>query len=472
MNVLILHLNSLGKTFQLGLAYIASILRDKKHAVYFLSLSYLDKISIEDEMKNDIQLILISVTTDSFELCKNIVNFLNSKSNVSIIIGGIHPTIRPEECIALDGIMGICIGEGEYPLVELAEALEQKKDYTKINNLWVKREGKIYKNELRDLIQDLDSLPLPDYSIFKKYFDFEWLPIILSRGCPYNCSYCCNHSLRLLFKGKGRYLRHHSVPYSIKVVEQLIKQFPKVETIEFFDDTFTINIKWLHEFLKEFSKFKVKFVCNTRFDLMNEDMIKLLSGSGCVRINAGVECGNEKLRKEVLRRQTISDKQIIDGAKLLKKYNIRLYRHNMVGLPYETEEDILKTIELNKKIQVEEAQVSIFNPYPATYLGKICEDNNWINKKLKATSYNDFTLLETPFIPPHLVNYYFLVFPSMVFDSGVHLQVKKAIFWLLHFFNNKPYIFLRNAKVNLLLKTGTRRKRFLKKLGSITRKIA
>lgn len=445
MNLLLLNLNPLGKSFQIGLSYISASLKKRGHKVIFSSLAELDKKSIESLiLKEKIELVLMSLTTNSFELCREISIFIKKRFNLPILLGGIHPTIFPEKCLEIEGVLGICIGEGEYPSAELAECIEKGKDYTRIKNLWIKKGDSIYKNEIRPLIKNLDILPYPDYSLFKDTFDFE-IPVMLSRGCPYNCSYCCNHTLHRIYHGKGSILRAHSVDYSIRLIKSLLKQFPKVNAIEFFDDTFTIDLKWLKAFLKEFSKLGIKFACNTRFDLINEDLIRLLSESGCKRINVAIECGNEKIRKMVLKRN-ISNEEIISKSKIIKKYGIKMYTHNMVGLPYETKKNILETIALNKKVQPDFFQVSIFNPYPKTDLGELCIAKKWVNSKKKAKSYWDFTELKTPFIKPHLVNYYFLAFKSMVKNSGFKLRLKKILFWILHLDNNRLYLLLRQER--------------------------
>lgn len=444
MNVLLIHLNPLIKTFQLGLAYIASVLKENGHNITFLSLTTLDKKAIDKEIKkNKTDIVLISVATDSFELCKKVIRFINKRTNIPILLGGMHPTVCPEECIELEGILGICIGEGEHATCELLDAIEHNRDYTNIKNLWIKRNGVIYKNSVRPLIQNLDTLPSPNYDIFEGQIDFRILPMIVSRGCPFNCTYCCNHTLRKLYKGKGKFLRYHSIDYSIKMISRLLKQFSSIREIEFYDDTFTINKLWLRDFLKEFSKLNVKFICNSRFDVLDEDLIRLLADSGCIRMNVAIESGNERIRKEVLGR-AMTNVNIIEKSRLIKKYKIRLHTHNMVGIPNEKEENILETIELNRTIRPASVQVSIFNPYPKTDLGELCINKNWIDKKLKSSSYFDFTVLKTPFISPHRVNYYFLAFYSLVYDSGLILQIKKVIFWMMHLHNNSLYIILRN----------------------------
>lgn len=448
MKVLIIHLNPAGGlVFQIGLAYITSILELRGHSISFLFLSNLDKNKILNMITEaKINIIFISVTTDSFELCKRVTAFLHKKTNLPIFLGGIHPTISPDECIELEGVSGLCIGEGEYPSCDLVDAIEHGNDYTNIQNIWVKNNGRVYKNELRSLVQNLDELPFPNYEIFRKYFkNFKVLPVMLSRGCPFNCTYCCNNTFRRLFKGKGAYLRNHSTDYGIKLIKGLLKQFPETESIEFFDDTFTVNKERIREFSKQFLPLGVNFICNSRFDIIDEELVKLLATSGCIKVNAAIECGDEKIRREVLKRP-ISDKDIIEKSRLLKKYKIGLYAHNMVGVPYETEKEILKTIELNKMIKPDVIAVSVFNPYPKSDLGVLCEQKNWIDKRLQTTSFHEFTVLKTPYIKPHVVDYYLIASESMVYERGFFLYVKKFLYWLVHFRHNRAYLLLRRLK--------------------------
>lgn len=446
MNVLLIHLNPQGATFQIGLSYIASILEAKKNKVNFLFLSKVDRNKIINEVsQTQAEIALISVTSDSFELCKDVAACLK-KIAVPVLLGGIHPTISPEECIGIKSVLGVCVGEGEYAASEMVEAIERDSDYRNIQNMWIRDNGSIYKNNVRPYIQNLDELPQPNYEIFRRYFgEFKVLPVILTRGCPFDCSYCCNHTLRKIYDGKGRFIRTHGIAYSISLIRHLLSKFPTVNSIEFFDDTFTLNNEWLGGFLREFRKIGINFICNSRFDIINEELVKLLSISGCSKINAAVECGDEKIRKDVLRR-TVSNEEIIEKAKLLKRYKISLFTHNMVGVPYENEKSISKTVELNRLIKPDAMQVSIFNPYPKSDLGNMCMENGWIDKNLKTTSFHDFTTLRTPFVKPHIVDYYLIAFESMVYGKGFRLKFKKLLFWFFSFHHNFIYLILRRCK--------------------------
>ena len=145
-----------------------------------------------------------------------VINHLK-KLNIPIVYGGIHATISPDLCIKENNI--ICIGEGEEAIVELANSIKDKQDITKIKNLWVKKDGKIIKNEVRPLI-DLNKLPFADYDI-KNHYILEKSKIVpfkekhlngqifyqTIRGCPNSCTYCSNRYLKNLYHDKGAIIR-------------------------------------------------------------------------------------------------------------------------------------------------------------------------------------------------------------------------------------------------------------------------
>ena len=135
---------------------------------------------------------------------------IKQRSNALIVSGGTHPTYFPE-VLNEDSVDVICRGEGDVALVELADKYEKGKDITKIKDLWVKKNGKIFQNELRELVEDLDSLPFLDRDIYYKRYKFlREIPtkrFMTGRGCVANCTFCYNPTIKKMYKGKGKYVR-------------------------------------------------------------------------------------------------------------------------------------------------------------------------------------------------------------------------------------------------------------------------
>lgn len=322
-------------------------------------------------------IVAFSITSMENEWATDIAKKVKKENIALTVFGGPHPTYFPE-FIKNDFVDVVCVGEGEGAFVDLVEAINKKKDITKIKNLWVKKDGKIYKNELRPLINDLDSYPLPDKEIYYKYKFLRNIPtkrILVSRGCPYACSYCFNRLYSTMYKGKGRFVRFRKPEKIIQEIKELKARYP-LKTISFSSDTFTLNHKWLFEFLDLYKKeLKIPFICNSRPNEMTEEVAKKLSEAGCFYTSFGVEAGNERIRIEILKRN-VTNQQIIDAAKYLRKYGIKYITFNMCGLPTETLKEAFETMELNAKIKSNISTPTVLQPIKGTEIYKFVEDND------------------------------------------------------------------------------------------------
>ncbi|MFZ5366490.1 MAG: B12-binding domain-containing radical SAM protein [Patescibacteria group bacterium] len=284
---------------------------------------------------------------------------------IFILLGGSHPTYYPD-IVKEKGVDGIIRGEAEGAVLDLLKALEQKKSLTKIKNLWLKKGKRIHKNPLRPLIEDLDSLPVPLRGIYYQYNFLKNASVkqfLTGRGCPYNCTFCSNHLLRQMYQGKGKYLRRHS---PLRVIQEIKEVWEKYgfKTISFTDDVFTVDKNWLKEFLPLYrKKIGVPFMVNVTANSLDEELAKMLKKAGCYGIAMGIESGSQEMRFKVLKK-FITDKQIFEGGRLAKKYNLVLKTYNILSLPGETLQDAIKTIKINAALKPLSATASLLQPYP------------------------------------------------------------------------------------------------------------
>lgn len=286
-------------------------------------------------------------------------------------------------------------------MLDLANALDKKDEIANIPNLWVKKDGRVYKNDLRPLTQDLDEFPFPDRDIYSKYLFFRLehtKMFITSRGCPYDCSYCYNQKLRDLYRNKGKYLRHRKVE---KVIEEikLLKNTHQLKTVCFMDDTFIFDRNWVSEFLRIYKKeINLPFFClGTADRLPDEELIQEFKISGCYGIYFGIESGNEEIRHKVLNKK-VSNEQIIKAARLLKKYGLKFRAYNMIGLPGETVENVYETIQINIDARTDFPFCSIFTPYWGTRLCDYAVEKGVLERKNNPddfyTSFYAYSLLK------------------------------------------------------------------------------
>ena len=307
------------------------------------------------------------------------------------IHGGVHPTINPNEVISFDGVDVLCRGEGEEALLEFCDSIEKGLNIDNIKNLWIKKKnGVVIKNALRPLMENLDEIPYPDYDLFN-YPDLtdaksmKRLVVMASRGCPYQCTYCCNHYIKTLYPNRQKYVRFKSVDRLIDEIKFGLEKYPFLEKVRFFDDTLTLNKKWFAEFVVKYkSIINMPYACNDRANHIGYEVAAGLKESGCELVELGIESGNEKIRNEIMRRN-MSEKQIIYAYNVLRKCDIKTTAFNIFGVPYETGKTMLETVKLNARANPDNFVNAYFYPFKGTVLYDICQTKKLsLNKKLSS----------------------------------------------------------------------------------------
>lgn len=294
---------------------------------------------------------------------------VKERIDTPIVFAGTYPLLMPE-IIERRGVDIVCIGEAEYPILELAERIENGEDYSDVPNLHVRVDGGIRRNPMRPLLQDLDELPLPDRGIYFKYpflRDISVKRFTSGRGCPNACSFCYNAKFREIYRGHGRYVRRKSVGRVIDEIAEM-KRIAPMRSIHFSDDLFTDNKKWVLEFCERYAgRFDVPWTCNTAVHAVDEEMIAAMKRARCFGIAMGVETGREFLRMDTLNKP-YRDRQVLRVARMIKDNGLYLTSFNMIALPNETVEDALVTVRLNRFLRADNVRVFFLSPIPRTKL--------------------------------------------------------------------------------------------------------
>lgn len=320
------------------------------------------------------------------------------------IVGGIHATIDPKDVLKEDCVDYVCVGEGEAALVELCEALRDRKDTTNISNIWTEKNEKILKTPIRPPA-DLETIPFQDWSMFDQRRVYKPMGgkirrtgcFELNRGCPYSCTYCCNEFWNKLYNHRN--YRERSVKRFIEEVKYMQEKH-NLEYVYISAESFlsTKRERFL-EFVKEWKeKIKLPFWAETRPESVTEEKAKLLEEAGCVSISIGLESGSPKVRKMLNRHMT--DEQIINAFKAFEKTKIRVGANNIIGVPDETREEVFKTIELNRKVPTDNIMIHVFNPYRGTQIYGVCVKKSYISSNTLGKDYRSDTLLKMPQLSP------------------------------------------------------------------------
>ncbi len=367
---------------QFGISTISSLLKLEGHKTDLLVLTRKTKLTfIFDYIKKfNPEIIGFTAVSTEYKFISKVAEEINLRFPFKyLIIGGPHASLNPD--LVIQGpFNAVGIGEGEFATLELVEQLASGKKPTGIKNLWIKDGSEIEKNPTRDFIQDLDVIPFPDRDMWQKWINWPNTrhSILLGRGCPFNCTFCSNHALKKLASGK--YVRFRSVKNVMNELKQMIEKFPSIKEIYFEVETLGADMKFgiilcqeLEKFNKSFKK-KLSFGVNLRIipKIDFEPLFNAMQKANFRFINIGIESGSEHIREKILKR-TYSNKDILRNVTLARKYGLQICTYNMIGFPEETIEDFKKTIEINRKIQPDWTQLSIFFPYIGTELFNYCK---------------------------------------------------------------------------------------------------
>jgi anaerobic magnesium-protoporphyrin IX monomethyl ester cyclase len=413
LRVLFIYPNLSGQKYiQLGIAYLSGSLKAAGHEVGLFDMTWgFDRKALEQVLLRDRpDLVGVSVRSTDFEYGIAAAEVVKACLDVPIAFGGAHATVDPEGTLARGAVDMVCVGEGEEAVLELAQRMDNGEDYSDVQSFWFKRDGQIIRNPVRPLLQELDRLPYPDRSLFdpRHLTTYAGMIFISGRGCPYRCSYCINHRLLEIYKGKGRFVRFRSTEKVIDEIKETLKQYP-FESLYFGDEAFTLDRERTRAFCEAYAvEVGIPFSIMTRADLLDDEMAVVLKKAGCQSVGIGIEAGNDTIRNEVLRKKE-GREVIVAAFRGARAAGLSTYSFNMVGIPGETKETIMETVELNRLARADVVQVTIFAPFKGTALREVCEKEGYIREE-PVRDYYTRTFLELPTLSPAALEAYHKVF--------------------------------------------------------------
>ncbi len=374
--------------------YMATILKNNGHSVQIcdfaakkLSISDFKKfISKDDSNVYVFFSVFLSEKTD-IEAKKLIQNI--RKSNIKFIYCGTQATWAPEKFI--DKNSYVIRGEPEFSILELINSFKNKVNLENIKGISFLNDNKnnIVHNPPRELIKNLDDIPIPDRNILdhQPYYNpkLSKIPhtaILTSRGCFGKCWYCVPNSLSFAreleykkYNNKKPVPRLHSVEHVVTEFKELAKQGFK--SVSIIDDEFLWNDERTIAICEGIKDLNLEWSCLARPDMITEKAINAMREAGCIYIDMGVESLDQNIIDHI--GKGIKIKDIENAVNLIKKYNIEPEINVLIGAtPYETEDSVKKTILDVEKLNVKYVLYSIAAPFPGTDFYYAAKNNGWM----------------------------------------------------------------------------------------------
>ncbi len=301
----------------------------------------------------------------------------------TVILGGVHPTVMPEECLRNDVVDFVVRQEGEVTLWVCIRGLRGEIDFGQIAGLSFRRDGQIVHNPPRPPIENLDSLPAFPFHLFDRNREKYNFSLVSSRGCPFRCIFCSARAV------SGYKYRFRSAEKVMEEIELLATKYGTTD-ITFHDDNFTFNKKRVADLcdliIRRGFHTGTRFYCLTRADMVDREILSKMREAGFSGVYFGIETASNRLMKLIQKGESVEDN--IRAVKLAKELGFRVRGAFMFGFPTETSDETTQTIRLARSLPLDYVSFSLATPFPGTKLHEIALSEGYRNY-----DFSDFNVL-------------------------------------------------------------------------------
>jgi anaerobic magnesium-protoporphyrin IX monomethyl ester cyclase len=387
-----------------GLSYITSYLKKNNFDVDFINLNHregLIKDIIAKEFKNNkYDFVFIGSVSVYYPNIRDCIKYIRDISpNTKIVAGGGLVSSQPEIIFDLIKPDFIIIGEGEQTSVELLNCAIGDNDFSHVNGLGYKNnDGNLIVNDPRHPIMDLDSLPFPDhdndgfneyldhllpsdYVAFDRFDNPRYYPILMSRSCPYNCTFC--------YHPIGQKYRQRSIDNIMSEIIYVTKKY-KINIFIGYDELFSNDEKRIIEFCKKFNDFRktiswdIQWNFSLRVDNVNDKIVKIMKEAGCFMISLGLESYDHNILKSM--KKHITPQQIDNAVRIITDNDVAIQGTFIFGDPAETMNSVKNTLNYykhNRNILRSGVQLGFIMLFQGSHLYKYCVKNGLVTDEIE-----------------------------------------------------------------------------------------
>jgi anaerobic magnesium-protoporphyrin IX monomethyl ester cyclase len=391
----------------LGISYLAAVLEKSGHAVDVVDCQGGKPSTKELEaefQKLNPDIVGVTSATLTFNPALEIVKAAKrALPNCLTMMGGPHVTVMDEATLNENPQADIVVrGEGEQTVLELAQLVSESKlqNLSNVAGITFRKNGQVFRNPQRPFIQDIDSLPHPAH----KHFDVRrykvsgktYLPIITSRGCPFQCAFClASHMCGRSFRARN--------PKNVVDELEWLRDTYGAEAFAFYDDTFTYDNKRAVAICEEMRKrkFNLPWDCRTRVDRVTPELLATLRNTNCLLIHFGVESGSQKMLNAMRKGTTVE--QNATAIKWAKTAGISVAISVVVGYPGETPEMLEETLEFIRKTEPDYLYMCEAVPYPGTEMYEVVKKLGWEMSRDWSQFHEQTQVFKNPLLPLEMI---------------------------------------------------------------------
>lgn len=342
-------------------------------------------------------LAVINTATPSIEGDLAVSKLIKEVNPAATVIGiGIHVSALPEECLQLEPALDIIVrGEPEFAVRDVARAVQSSANLAEIDGISYRKGEHVVHNKNRVPAPSLDELPFPAWHLvattryLMPFTTRPFLLVVTGRGCPYHCVFCAAKA----YYGSRLRLRSPKL-----VVDELqwAKSELGVSDFLFWAESFTMNREYALAVCDEILTrgLKIRWVCNSRVDHVDYEMLKKFREAGCWMIGYGIECGTQRVLDDMKKGTTLE--QAREAAKAAKRAGLEVTGHFVLGFPGETQSEIWQTIRFAKELDFDYAQFYCTVPFPGSELYELARKRGWMNTRDWARFEQNYSVLDLP----------------------------------------------------------------------------
>jgi radical SAM superfamily enzyme YgiQ (UPF0313 family) len=393
--------------FDPQLGVLLTLLRQRYHEVALTGVARFDVNAVKSALARCLpQLIYADIAPVCVDAARRTLQYLQEHEFLPVVAGGQFCTVDPAAGLSLPGVQAVAIGEPDASLVTYLERMKDPAIRQIVRGVWLRDERGLARPELPPLVEDLDSLPLPERDLFdyaQHVARTGEIEIAVGRGCPQQCGYCLNPTFRALYDNRGGWVRRRSPEPIVDEIDALRTRYAGVRSVRFLDHAFTLDDAWLAAMLDRYrNRCDLPFRCHVRANSADAARVMLLAQAGCRMADVEVISASDFIRNEIFAMQLSTD-QVHAVFEALRAAGIAARAILYLGSPYESEASLDETRTLLRRIRPVLVDIRPYFPFPGTPAVATCQENGWIHSRGQEQFHSELPGIDMPACRPEIV---------------------------------------------------------------------